>query len=519
MFLNTSEKAILVAQENNEIISELSVLENVSMSEDSRFNNYIKDMLEKYDLSYLLNLKSHTLSGGEKRIISLCRGIFSDASLVFIDEPTNDLDYILVNKLKKILCDFSDKKSFVIITHDDRIDDIADKIFQIKNHTLKIVKEIENSSCQNKMHNLNSRNYMIRKIFKKNFFTIFPLLLLVTIVALTLKENNHDSKLIEKIKDNQVEIFIPISAMGDLILSFGALPISLFEIVNEDNSNSIYRNSKNVEEIVEKVMNMPISFGLNLESNSDYKIYPLEYYDSKTLTCLNTLETYITEILGQKEINAWIDTSSVFSLDNSTSGTRYIFDEQLFFQSVDYLENYTNSDGRNLPKTFITIVLNDEYSFWNFISNENVKKLISDNYYIRSNETIELTNQIIEFSKTDRIVRIIGSISLLVILLECICQVLYMKVNRKKIFILRNYGIKKDKIKEVLYKKCNDKFIRIFFTALMLLITIIIYIENLTILKNYLAFVFCFLVALVGYYFKNLICRYEIKKIYNWRYR
>lgn len=99
MFLhqkNQDANPFLVDQDNNVFIKRLDVLHNISMCTDEARNREIQQQLEAWGLAYLLTLDHEKLSGGEKRMINVLRGVFSDASLLIFDEPTNDLDFASV---------------------------------------------------------------------------------------------------------------------------------------------------------------------------------------------------------------------------------------------------------------------------------------------------------------------------------------------------------------------------------------------------------------------------------------
>ena len=61
-------------------------------------------------------------SGGEMEKLSLVRILQKNSSLLVLDEPTTGLDYVSVKKEKVI----------IIVTHDERIIKICDKIIDIK---------------------------------------------------------------------------------------------------------------------------------------------------------------------------------------------------------------------------------------------------------------------------------------------------------------------------------------------------------------------------------------------------
>ena len=54
-------------------------------------NNYLK-LLKNFELLHLLEKKVLKLSGGEKRIIDICRALIHQPKILFMDEPTTGLD-------------------------------------------------------------------------------------------------------------------------------------------------------------------------------------------------------------------------------------------------------------------------------------------------------------------------------------------------------------------------------------------------------------------------------------------
>ena len=70
-------------------------LYNLSKTEIS--NNYLK-LLKNFNLLHLLDKKVLKLSGGEKRIIDICRALIHHPKILFMDEPTTGLDP--VNRLR-----------------------------------------------------------------------------------------------------------------------------------------------------------------------------------------------------------------------------------------------------------------------------------------------------------------------------------------------------------------------------------------------------------------------------------
>ena len=79
-------------QSSDMLISNLSVLENIVLTDDKEELEYAKSLLVKYGLESLINHNVEELSGGEKRLVCLMRCKYSSAPILLIDEPSNDLD-------------------------------------------------------------------------------------------------------------------------------------------------------------------------------------------------------------------------------------------------------------------------------------------------------------------------------------------------------------------------------------------------------------------------------------------
>ena len=70
-------------------------------------NNYLR-LLQNFELLHLLEKKVLKLSGGEKRIIDICRALIHQPKILFMDEPTTGLDPVnrariwdFINNLRK----------------------------------------------------------------------------------------------------------------------------------------------------------------------------------------------------------------------------------------------------------------------------------------------------------------------------------------------------------------------------------------------------------------------------------
>ena len=77
------------------------------------------------------------LSGGQCQLISLTRAILKNSPIVFLDEPSNNLDKKSIIKLKNLFLSWAkENKLVVIITHDQRLIDKRFDIYNVKDFNL-----------------------------------------------------------------------------------------------------------------------------------------------------------------------------------------------------------------------------------------------------------------------------------------------------------------------------------------------------------------------------------------------
>ena len=119
----------------HQLLPEFSALENVALpaliagkKRKTAFEE-ARRWLSELGLSHRLQHKPSELSGGEKQRTAIARALINTTSIVLADEPTGSLDSKNRDEIKNIISSLRDKynQSFVIVTHDPEIADIADR--------------------------------------------------------------------------------------------------------------------------------------------------------------------------------------------------------------------------------------------------------------------------------------------------------------------------------------------------------------------------------------------------------
>lgn len=90
----------------------------------------IKDILDKKEKEEeIRNTSLLALSGGEQKRICIARCMLEEKDVYILDEPTNDLDSLTVEEIIKALDELKKNHIVIIVSHDKRIMDKADSIF------------------------------------------------------------------------------------------------------------------------------------------------------------------------------------------------------------------------------------------------------------------------------------------------------------------------------------------------------------------------------------------------------
>ena len=107
------------------------------------FNPDVKDKKFNEDSEQEMQ---YMLSGGEKKRICVLRGLLQKKEVFVFDEPTNELDSVNTNIVLDYINELKKDAIVMVVTHDKRMIDKADKIVKI-NNKIEIGIEIHAAKC------------------------------------------------------------------------------------------------------------------------------------------------------------------------------------------------------------------------------------------------------------------------------------------------------------------------------------------------------------------------------------
>ena len=133
----------------HQLLPEFSALENVMIpaliqkKRISESEKRAKEILEFLNLSNRINHKPAQLSGGEKQRVAVARALVNHPDVILADEPSGSLDSQNKIELHKLFFDLRKEfnQTFVIVTHDENLAKMADRIIQMKDGLIILPEE------------------------------------------------------------------------------------------------------------------------------------------------------------------------------------------------------------------------------------------------------------------------------------------------------------------------------------------------------------------------------------------
>jgi putative ABC transport system ATP-binding protein len=144
LLIQTRRKIGYIFQAHN-LLKSLTARQNVQMSVElhdqispQEAKQRAIKMLEAVGLGDHVNYYPHDLSGGQKQRVAIARALVSHPQMVLADEPTAALDSKSGRDVVEIMQGLAKEQgcTILIVTHDDRILDVAERIIQLEDGRL-----------------------------------------------------------------------------------------------------------------------------------------------------------------------------------------------------------------------------------------------------------------------------------------------------------------------------------------------------------------------------------------------
>ncbi|WP_321777515.1 ABC transporter ATP-binding protein [Sulfurimonas sp.] len=110
-------------------------LEVAAMLSDKKIDD---DILKRLKIYEGINQKVTELSGGQQQRVSIARVLTKQPKILFVDEPTGNLDKTTANEVMNIFFEYIEKNSagMILVTHDEELAYKCKKVYRLENKEL-----------------------------------------------------------------------------------------------------------------------------------------------------------------------------------------------------------------------------------------------------------------------------------------------------------------------------------------------------------------------------------------------
>ena len=117
----------------NPILLNRTTFENimyVAKRKNIETNESVDKIIKQLNLESIINIESKYLSGGEKQKVAIAMSIIGNPKIIFLDEPTSQLDPVYKNEIENIITNLSENNTKIFMTSHDiaQIDRIGKEI-------------------------------------------------------------------------------------------------------------------------------------------------------------------------------------------------------------------------------------------------------------------------------------------------------------------------------------------------------------------------------------------------------
>ena len=130
--------------QNYNLVPILSVYENIvlplELDGQPPQADWISQVIDALGLTEKADAMPNTLSGGQQQRVAIARALAARPSLLLADEPTGNLDSKTGQDVMRLMLETSrqDQQTILLITHNDQIARMADRVFHLEDGRIRL---------------------------------------------------------------------------------------------------------------------------------------------------------------------------------------------------------------------------------------------------------------------------------------------------------------------------------------------------------------------------------------------
>ena len=180
-----SNESISYCSSDNQLIEHIKVKDMLAILSNDL--DKINNLLDIFEIKSLKRKKINKLSSGERERLQIVLTLLKDTNVIFLDEPTENLDNKTTIKVLNYLKELSKDKIIVLISHDIKnVFDYTEQVYLLENACLIEEKNYQSfkepiPSTNKELNKKGLIKYSFKNLFKHPIIMMLNLLLIFTI--------------------------------------------------------------------------------------------------------------------------------------------------------------------------------------------------------------------------------------------------------------------------------------------------------------------------------------------------
>lgn len=367
------QKNIILANQEFILLENQTILNNIKIAGVNPNNEAISQLIDKE----LLLSKVNSLSGGQKKIVSLSIAFALEPSILLIDEFSNYLDEDHLNKIKDFIINYSENHMVIYVDHDINL---GGEEFNLESQTKDLGNEKNSSTYKKRKFKFSLYTFLLEfKLLPLVAFLIHCLFFISLVFVLTiLTTSPYEIAAGYYIENDYTYIPYKGKEEDDLFLYYGVelsieekIELSPFYYVTYYETFN-FTLAKKIE--VKEGYTSCYVFDMNADMlgntfhylKQDYQVTGIIEYPYSLDTTLSPLPTFF--IQGQKPEDKETYTLMV-NFENKKQMRKYFEEEKVYIENSGFLSSITLNLKKDLYK-IILVVLAGITLFFQFLFNK-----------------------------------------------------------------------------------------------------------------------------------------------------
>ena len=117
---------------NLNVEDNLRAVAEIFLKDRREIEEKIENLLSEFSLTEQRKTLAHSLSGGQKKKVAICRALIGDCRIMVLDEPLSNIDPITIEMIKDVIVKLQLTRSITIIISDHAFENVLQIADEVK---------------------------------------------------------------------------------------------------------------------------------------------------------------------------------------------------------------------------------------------------------------------------------------------------------------------------------------------------------------------------------------------------